>query len=162
MAYRKRGLSSDALSTLQQSLTTTIEYYEHDLAISRKLGDQRAEIITLCQLGHASRDLGRLDEAGRYYERALAVSGELDDRVGEALALHSLGDLRQDDMLRTKAHEMSHLVVDILDKVSDLLGEETPSESSPPVEHEVEITPQCCGPKPRQLPSINPERHLGK
>ncbi|WP_434441700.1 ATP-binding protein [Lentzea sp. E54] len=152
MAYRKRGLSSEALSTLRQSLATTIEYYEHDLAISRQLGDQRAEIITLCQLGHASRDLGRLDEAARHYERALAVSRELDDRMGEALALHSLGDLRQDDVLRTQAHEMSHLVVDILDKGFDLLEEKSSFGSSPPVEHEVEISPMCCGPKPVKDP----------
>jgi hypothetical protein len=80
------------------------------------------------------------------------VSRELDDRVGTALALHSLGDLRQDDALRTQAHEMSHLMVDVLGKVSELMEREAQSGSSSPVEHEVEITPQCCGPRPVKNP----------
>lgn len=146
IAYRMRGQAERANETLEQSLATTIDYYERDLAVSRELGDQRAEVITLCHLGHAKRDLGRPEEAVRHYEEALRVSHELGDRAGEALALHSLADVRDDVELRSQAHDLAHDRVHVLlEDVRELL---ISPEGQTIDEHAVEVTPMCCGGAP--------------
>lgn len=149
VALSSLGRDEDASETLERSLVTTIGYYERDLAVSKTLGDERAEIITLCHLGLAKRKQGLLDEAARHYENALEVARALGDRVGEAVATHGLADIRENSELRSQAHELAHDVVPLSELLPQPPGADLDAGEEPlTVEQTVEVLPMCCGRAP--------------
>lgn len=69
---------------------TWIEAYGIALAAARRLGDRRAEAMMLINLGLASDELGRKDEAGAYYEQAREAFTDAKDEHGATNTVHNL------------------------------------------------------------------------
>jgi tetratricopeptide (TPR) repeat protein len=68
-----------------------IDYYEHSLKISRKIGDRLNEGVCLGNLGLAYRYLGEPKRAIEYSKQALEISREIGDRCNEGAWLGNLG-----------------------------------------------------------------------
>ena len=66
------------------------ELHEDELALSRAVGDRRAEGNALNSLGNATHNQGDLPLARACYEEALAIRRELGDEAGAASVLHNL------------------------------------------------------------------------
>ena len=69
----------------------SIEFSETALAISREIGDRRAEGSNLTNLGIAYSNIGNFRKAIEHYEQALAISLEIGDRRAEGRNLGNLG-----------------------------------------------------------------------
>jgi len=95
-SYPDRGVY---VLNLRQHPRDSIRWLESAVSAARRLGDRRAEVYRLGNLGLAYKSVGEYRRAIEYYEKALVIVRELADRRGEGNALgglgvayHSLGD----------------------------------------------------------------------
>ncbi len=65
--------------------------YEIGLTASRRIHDQHGEAWISASLGHAYRELHRLDEAEEYSQQALRIFRDIGFRWGEGAAIYNLG-----------------------------------------------------------------------
>ncbi len=79
-------------STVEDDLRRAIEHYEHDMAVSRDVGDLGGVLRAMGHLGDAYAARGEPRRAIEYYEQALAMGRRFGYRKVEVAALASLGN----------------------------------------------------------------------
>ncbi len=95
---RERGF---ALTDLADALTDSGDYagaqraYEDGLEVAKALNDERAQGVSLGQLGTLAMREGRLDEAERCFREALELFQRLGEPAGEVIGWHQLGRVYQ-------------------------------------------------------------------
>jgi tetratricopeptide (TPR) repeat protein len=67
--------------------------HRRSVALYEELGDRWGLARSLCYLGYAAHNLGRLDEAQALYEQSLVIRRELGDQRGMADAMYYLGTI---------------------------------------------------------------------
>ncbi|KAL4635062.1 G-protein-signaling modulator 2-like isoform X1 [Arapaima gigas] len=70
-----------------------LEFHQHDLTLTRTIGDQLGEAKASGNLGNTLKVLGQFDEAILCCQRHLDISKALHDKVGQARALYNLGNV---------------------------------------------------------------------
>jgi predicted ATPase/transcriptional regulator with XRE-family HTH domain len=80
------------LAWSQGDYTAARTLYEEGLSISRELGDKKAVVLALNNLGLIASDQGDHPTARGLYEEGLAISRELDDKQSLGLLLNNLGN----------------------------------------------------------------------
>lgn len=66
-------------------------YYERDLALTRALGDQLGEGVTLCNLANAHQALGHVEDTLRFHQKHLDIVTALQQPTAIIWALGNLG-----------------------------------------------------------------------
>ena len=70
-----------------------IEFYEQNLRLSRKTGDQQGEMSALRSLGRAYAALGSHDQAVECYNQAIDLARQIGDARGERQTLRYLNEI---------------------------------------------------------------------
>jgi tetratricopeptide (TPR) repeat protein len=96
-----------------------IEYYEHSLAITQKVGDEHTVVRTFNNLGGVYRARREWERAIEYYERSLEMREKVGDEHGMATIFNNLGALYQDKGEWERAIEYYERSLAILEKMGD-------------------------------------------
>ncbi|KAL2090273.1 hypothetical protein ACEWY4_014961 [Coilia grayii] len=70
-----------------------LEYHQHDLTLTRTIGDELGEAKASGNLGNTLKILGRFDEAVFCCQRHLDISNIREDKAGQARALYNFGNV---------------------------------------------------------------------
>jgi len=116
------GNLGNAYTNLGQ-VEKAIEYHEHALVISKKIGDRRGEGNAIGDLGNAYSDLGQVEKAIEYLEPALVIAKETGNRRGEGDRLGNLGNASSDLGQVEKAIEYYEKALMIAKEIGDRRGE---------------------------------------
>jgi len=74
---------------------TALQHFEHSLRLSRELGLEHDESMSLTNLGAAHGRLGNYEQTIECYEASMAIKLHLDDIKGTAVVLGNLGNVYQ-------------------------------------------------------------------
>jgi tetratricopeptide (TPR) repeat protein len=99
-----------------------IEYFERDLVICEKVGDEHGMAPTFNNLGLVYKDKGKWDKAIDYYQRSLAIKEKVGDEHGMAATFNNLGLVYKDKGEWDKAIDYYQRSLEILEKVGDEHG----------------------------------------
>ncbi len=86
--HQKRGALLASLDDIDRALAD----YEQVRKLAQMIGDQKAELRTLNQIGALQSGLGHGVQAGEYFKQALILAEESGDPGGVADSLHRLGE----------------------------------------------------------------------
>ncbi|CAJ1061094.1 G-protein-signaling modulator 2-like isoform X2 [Xyrichtys novacula] len=76
-----------------QEYQKALEYHQHDLTLTRTIGDELGEAKASGNLGNTLKLLGRYDEAIVCCQRHLDITRAIYDKVGQARALYNFGNV---------------------------------------------------------------------
>ncbi|XP_041862985.1 G-protein-signaling modulator 2-like isoform X2 [Melanotaenia boesemani] len=76
-----------------QEYKKALEYHQHDLTLTRTIGDELGEAKASGNLGNTLKLLGRYDEAVVCCQRHLDITKAIYDKVGQARALYNFGNI---------------------------------------------------------------------
>uniref|UniRef100_A0A668AWP4 G protein signaling modulator 2, like n=1 Tax=Myripristis murdjan TaxID=586833 RepID=A0A668AWP4_9TELE len=76
-----------------QAYEKALEYHQHDLTLTRTIGDELGEAKASGNLGNTLKLLGRFDEAVVCCQRHLEITRAMYDKVGQARALYNYGNV---------------------------------------------------------------------